>query len=651
MEALQPIYDALQSGDWEGARAQCRDLLVQVPDFAPAHHALGMSLCGEGAYPGAVKHLERAVAASGGRPSFVHDLAAVYARLEQWGDAARLLHSNLSILDEEDLVLFMAACVESGECEDALNGLLRRYATEQPQSAPLLAELGRALYAQGELENAEAVLLRALALDPATARARDGLAMRCQAAGRSDEALEHWAACVGAQPDSGRAHLRLAMALAEKGRVTDSAAERAEAMRLGLTRADRSMALYLMLFDDRQTAETLLAAYRGAFPAQPGASCVPARPRHSGLAPRSEAARLRVGYLSGEFSLTPAYYFISPFLESHDRSRVKVFLYNTNGRHRARPPAYLQSRDCWRDLARSPDEDVRAVVKEDGLDVLVDLSGHFPDNRLPVFASRAVDVQASFPNFPSTTGCPEMNYLFTDVWTSPPGSDGEYSEQLYRLPSGYLVYAPPLEVPTVAPCPVLRRGLITFGVVQRASKLTPSVWDCLADVLGRVPGSRLLLHNGDVELDDPLSGMSRFLREQLASRQVDPGRLLLRGRRTLREHLELFGEIDIALDTSPYGGQTTTAESLWMGVPVVTLTGPTNVSRVSAGLILRAGLPQFVAHTPASYVKIASSAAADRDALVALRASLRDQVRDAGLTDGVQLAREMEAAYCAWAGR
>jgi predicted O-linked N-acetylglucosamine transferase (SPINDLY family) len=638
MHALRPVYESLHRRDWEVARARCRELLTQIPDLAPAHHALGLAYCGEGSFPLATPHLERAVSIDGTSQRFVSDLAAVYAQSHRWRETAQLLRSSAAAADDDAFHLYVVACVECGDADLALDGIRQRYGETLPDSAPLLAEYGRVLYLQGHYQSAEILLQRALSHDGRSLRALDGLAMVSQETGRTDEALQLWSECVRAQPDSGRAHLRLAMALAQKGRLTESARERTEAVRLGLAPPDYSRALYMMLFDEDQTAAGLRDAYRAAFPAP---SVVRSRVR------RPRGGRPRIAYLSGEFTLTPAYYFISPFLANHDRSRIELFLYNTNGRQVVRRPAYVQPGDTWRDVSSSSDEQLLSVVAEDGIDVLVDLSGHFPDNRLSVFARRAAGVQACFPNFPSTTGCPEVDYLFTDEWASPPGSEVEYVEALYRLPSGYLAYLPPDDAPEIGELPALRNGCTTFGVVQRSSKLTPTMWDCYAGILRRAPGSRLLIHNGEVELDEEDSGMAVFLRRQLSARGVDPGRLLLRGRRELRAHLALLNEVDIVLDTWPYGGQTTTAECLWMGVPVVTLAGPTNVSRVSASLVARAGLTPLIARSPEAFVEVAVAAGADVDALAALRRVLRGRARET-ITNGSRLATEIEDAYLSW---
>jgi predicted O-linked N-acetylglucosamine transferase (SPINDLY family) len=647
VNALAPVYESLRRGDWERARAQCRDLLAQGPDYAPAHHAAGLSRCGEGAFDLAVVDLERACAAAGAPTHYSTDLAIVYARLGRWHDSVRVLAPALRELDGRSLSIYLAASVESGQPAEAVHAVRELDPAALQSDAGVLAEYGRALHAAGHADAAERALLACLAADAANVRGREALAILYQKSGRIEKALEHWTACAALQPADGHARLRLAVALAEAGRLRASRAARAADVQSGLSPAAHATALYLMLFDEAETAATIQAACRDAFePA--GQAGARARPRASVRSAARPGGRLRVGYVSGDFTQPPASHFLSPFLAAHDRDAVDLFLYNTSPRPGAAPPAYRHPQDRWRDVARASDEEILTTLRADDLDVLVDLSGHFPGNRLRVFARRPVAVQATFPNYPCTTGCPEIDYFFTDRWTSPAGSDVEYSETLQRLPSGYLKYAPPLRSPGVAPLPALRNGYVTFGVIQRLLKISSTMWDCFAEVLQRTPGSRLLLHYGDPALDRPGSDLSRFLRRQLEARDVDPARLTLAGRRPLREHLDLLGGVDIGLDTFPYGGQTTTSECLWMGVPVVARAGATHVGRVSAGLLQRAGLPAFVATCPRSYVEAAAAAASDVDALADCRSQLRPRVVGAGLTDGRTLAREMERAFREW---
>jgi protein O-GlcNAc transferase len=238
-----------------------------------------------------------------------------------------------------------------------------------------------------------------------------------------------------------------------------------------------------------------------------------------------------------------------------------------------------------------------------------------------------------------------MDYFFTDRWTSPAGSEAGYTERLQHLSCGYLMYAPPPEAPAPSPSSAGATGVVTFGVFQRLSKIGPSAWDAFGEVLRRVPRSRLLLHNADAALDIADSATVKFLLAQLRARGVSPDRVILVGGRGQREHMEAIGQADIALDTWPYSGHTTTCESLWMGVPVVTRRRDSHVSRVSSGLLLRAGLTDGVTDSTEDYVAAAVRMAGDIDRLVYARATLRARTIDAGLTDGPRLAREMEEAY------
>jgi predicted O-linked N-acetylglucosamine transferase (SPINDLY family) len=364
--------------------------------------------------------------------------------------------------------------------------------------------------------------------------------------------------------------------------------------------------------------------------------------------PARSTGHPRVGYVGAEFTVAPARHFLRPFIEAHDRGRVEVFAYDTNAKPNATRPPYLDGRDRWRHVPAAKDDELLTLIERDRIDVLVDIAGHFPGNRLSVFGRRPAAVQAAFPRYPCTTGCPQIDYLFSDRWTSPEGSDDNYVEAVHRLSSGYLAYAPPEEAGPIRELPLLRNGYVTFGVIQRPVKLSTGMWDLFAEVLQANPGSRLLLHYGDDELDDPDSPTSCGARSQLRHRDVDPSRLVPAGRRPMHEHLELLSTMDIALDTYPFAGQTTTSECLWMGVPVVALAGDTHASRVAAGLVSRMGLEELATQSVEAYVAAATKLAGDVARLQTIRRSLRERAACAGFTDGTAVARGMEEAYLTW---
>lgn len=636
---LEPAYDALRRADWAAAREHCRPLLDHDPEDAPALHAAALASCGERAFDCALPLLERAVRLTPPRSPFARDLAVVQAALGRWRDVVDTLADRAPDLDVSGLVLYLRAATEAGCAAEALARVDDRLARMEP-SAELYSALGRALLCAGRPADAQAALESALTREPGLADAHEALATLHDDANRGDAAFGHWQALARLQPSSGYAQLRLALALSSRGRLEASRAARLEALRLGLSRpGDYSAVLYLMLFDPEESGRSVLDASRRAFPAAPAPACA-RRPQRSG--------RRRIGYVSGEFRATPAYYFLRPFLEHHDRDAFEVFAYHTHAVDDHRTASYRSFVDHWRDVHQLTDDAILSAIDRDRIDVLVDLSGHLEQHRLPIFARRAAPVQATFPNYPATTGCREIDYFFTDWTTSPEGTEDEYAERLCRLPSGYLAYAPPVDTPNATESPARRDGRVTFGLLQRPLKITRAMWDAVAAIMRRTPRSRLLFHVADEAFDRPESRLAGDMRRQLADRGIDPARLTLRGPLSLTDHAALVSTIDVALDTHPFSGQTTTSECLWQGAPVVTLAGATHASRVSAGLLARAGLRELVTRSYDEYVSVAADLAADVDRLVTWRQSLRPALVAAGFTDGRRLASEIEDAYEAW---
>ncbi|RMF85306.1 MAG: glycosyltransferase, partial [Nitrospirae bacterium] len=245
--------------------------------------------------------------------------------------------------------------------------------------------------------------------------------------------------------------------------------------------------------------------------------------------------------------------------------------------------------------------------------------------------------------YPNTTGVDTMDYRLTDAWADPPGeADRWHTERLVRLPRGFLCFEPPQEAPAVAPPPAERAGAVTFGSFNNMAKTVEPVIASWAEILRRVPRSRLVLKNEG--LGD--EGLRRRLRQRFEALGVAPERLeLLATVRGRAAHLDLYRRVDIALDTFPYNGTTTTCEALWMGVPVVTFTGDRHAGRVGASLLLRLGLEELVGRDEETYREIAVALAQDLPRLRALRAELRGRLRGSPLCDGAALAREVEAAY------
>jgi predicted O-linked N-acetylglucosamine transferase (SPINDLY family) len=362
-----------------------------------------------------------------------------------------------------------------------------------------------------------------------------------------------------------------------------------------------------------------------------------ARPRPSQRTIRRD--RLQIGYISGDFRDHSVPFFLRPILAGHHRGAFKITCYSSNRLTDAITTEMRSLADRWRMVADMDDAALASRIRSDAIDVLVDLSGHTLGNRLPVFSRRPAHVQATYLGYPATTGMSTIDYRITDGVADPPGmTEHLHSEKLVRMDPCFLCYAPPAEAPAVIP--LAREVLyVSFAPAAKIHTGTLRVW---AEILRRVPGSRLML-KGRGYKD---SGVTASLLWRLAHWGIAGRRVYFAGTTPSRaEHLALYGSAAISLDTWPYNGTTTTCESLWMGTPVVTLAGNSHASRVSASILAQAGLTDWVASNEAEYIRVAVDAGRHRGPLAALRRSLRAQLRASPLLDRAAFVRQLEAAY------
>jgi predicted O-linked N-acetylglucosamine transferase (SPINDLY family) len=298
--------------------------------------------------------------------------------------------------------------------------------------------------------------------------------------------------------------------------------------------------------------------------------------------------------------------------------------------------------DHWRSLAGLSDELAAKMISSDAIDILVDLAGHTALNRLTLFAGKPAPIQTSWLGYWGTTGLAAMDYLLSDAVTLPPDAERFYSEKIVRLPSGRFCYAPPDYAPSPAPhSPMCQSGQVTFGSFNNPDKLTRDVIGVWAAVLRAVPQSRLLLKWATLADE----GVRRRLSEAFAAEGIGSERLLLREKSPHAEMLTEYGDIDIALDPFPFSGGLTSCEALWMGVPVLTLPGDRAASRQTLGFLQALDSTEWAAASPADYVKIATTLAADGQRLSAIRQTLRQRMANSSLCDGPTFTRDLEAVY------
>jgi len=359
-------------------------------------------------------------------------------------------------------------------------------------------------------------------------------------------------------------------------------------------------------------------------------SCEPDRP-------------LRIGYVSADLRNHPVAYFLEPLLSERDQEAFHVTCY-ANVAAPDQLTGYLQQRaDNWHNIFGMPDPQVAQQIRNDRIDILVDLAGHTAGNRLQLFTLRPAPVQVTYLGYPNTTGLAAMDYRLTDARADLPGETEQfYSEELVRLPGGFLCYRPPGDAPPVGPPPCEKNGYITFGSFNNLAKMTPEVIATWAAILQQLPGSRLLLKTR--AFVDP--GARERYRIQFDAAGIEPDRVELREPAgTIGEHLIMYGDIDIALDTFPYNGTTTTCEALWMGVPVIALAGKQHAGRVGVSLLSQVERTAWIAYSPDDYIKRAVNLARDLQDKPVPRGPLRSTVAASALCGAAEFTRTVELVY------
>ncbi len=352
---------------------------------------------------------------------------------------------------------------------------------------------------------------------------------------------------------------------------------------------------------------------------------------------------LRIGYVSPDFRIHAVVFFIQPVLASHNADKFKIYCYSDVKKPDKITEQLQRHPVVWRDISGRTDEEVCNLVGNDRIDILVDLAGHSANNRLSMFVRKPAPIQVTWIGYPDTTGLKAMDYRITDAQADPPGMTEKYhSEELLRLPESFLCYRPGGDFPEKGLLPAERNGFITFGSFNNFAKVTPEIISLWAKILLAAPHSRLLLkaHGTSIGVVN-----NRFLKTFRDAGVAEERIRLLERSPSVTSHLEVYNQVDISLDTYPYNGTTTTFESLWMGVPVVTLAGGAHVSRVGCSILHNVGLGVCIGRGPDDYVAKAVALASDTVALASMRRGLRERMQSSPIMNAERFTRNLEAAY------
>ncbi len=348
---------------------------------------------------------------------------------------------------------------------------------------------------------------------------------------------------------------------------------------------------------------------------------------------------LRIGYVSPDMCAHPVGRFMLPILESHDTRNFSVYVYSSGRRVDATTQALRNSAHVWREVSNTTDEDLANLIRQDQIDILVDLSMHMAHHRLLVFARKPAPIQVTYLAYVGTTGLDVMDYRLTDPYLEPnPQQPAGYTERSLFLSDCYWCYRPALNLPVAAMLPADRNQYVTLGSMNNFCKVTPQTLSTWCEILGQIPSSRLRISTGD---DSQLARLKSFLSRY----SIDSNRVETVPHLSLYDYFDNFKDVDVMLDTFPYAGGTTTCDALWMGVPVVSLAGQTAVGRGGLSLLSNIGLQELVATDVGQYVNIARELCLDISRIRELRRTLRNRMSTSTLMDANRFTRNLEQLF------
>jgi protein O-GlcNAc transferase len=577
------------------------------PNFAEAHNDLGIALAGVGRLDDAIASFRKAIAV---RPDFP----------EAWNNLGNALG------DQQ----------RTGEAVEALTKAL----SLRPNYAEALSNLGNAFSILGRKEEAIAACRKAVEIRPDMAAGWNNLGHALCGADQPDEAADACRKALALRPSFPLACNNLGNALKDAGDVRGAIEKYRAAVALSPDYKDaHSNAVLAMLYCEDFTAPEIFREMR-AWDQSHAARFSASIQTHTN--DRNPDRRLRIGYISPDFRDHVVGRNLLPILQHHDHAKFEIFCYANHARDDEYTLQFRQTADAWRDIHRADDDSAARMIREDGIDILIDLAGHTSRNRLLVLARKPAPVQATFGGYPAGTGMKAIDYRISDPQLDPVGqTEAFYAEKIFRLPDSFWCYDPvAMGVAGLAgsPLPALSAGIVTFGCLNNFCKVTAGMLAIWAEVLAAVDGSRMLLIA-------PAGSARQRVLDKFRQGGVEASRVEFLGRLPSAEYFQQYHRIDIGLDTLPYNGHTTSLDAFWMGVPTVTLVGDSAPGRAGLSQLTNLKLTELAADSSERFVQIAAGLAADLPKLAALRAGLRDRMLNSPLTDADRFARNLEAAY------
>ncbi|MGA3067042.1 MAG: tetratricopeptide repeat protein [Tepidisphaeraceae bacterium] len=671
---VQQIFESAvrhhQAGRFPEAEKAYRQVLAQQPEHPGALHFLGVIANQLGQSDQAVDLIRRAIALNPNLPDAHCNLGIALKNAGQVDQAIAAFGRAIALRpDFAEAHNNLGNALKNKGLLDEAVAAYRRAIALNSSFAEAYSNLGNALRDKGQFDESVAALRQSIALKPDSAEAHNNLGNSLKDLGQLDEAIVAFDRSIALRSIVPEVHYNLGTALLDKGRLEEavSALRRAIALKPNYPEAYTNLANVLK---DLGQLDEAIAALRQALAIKPDAPEIHgnliftlqyhpaydpatisaelahwdqlhAAPLRESLLPHendcSADRRLRIGYVSPDFRNHCQAFFTLPLLRNHDHGAFEVYLYSSVRRADKVTPQIREYADVWREVARQSDEELARIIRQDRIDILVDLTMHMADSRPMLFARKPAPIQIAWLAYPGSTGLSAMDYRLTDPYLDPPGEhDDRYVEKSIRLADTFWCFDPAIDPPEVNPLPALTSGYITFGCLNNFCKATDQTLSLWSSVLKSVPNSRLIL----------LSPQGRHRPRAVAKLGIEPHRVEFIPYQARREYFRTYHRIDLCLDTFPYNGHTTSLDSLWMGVPVISFCGDSVVSRAGFSQSMNLGLAdEFVGHTPDDFVRLAVEWATHPTRLAEIRSTLRPRMETSPLMDARRFAVNIESVY------
>lgn len=608
------------------------------PKYADAQFNLGNAYRRMNRYAEAVGCYQAVLRLAPNHTSSMHNLGLAYGLLGRWPEAIAAQQKAIQTDPNfaEAYNHLADGLMKVGKIDEAIQ-TFQGFIRLRPTDPRGFHNLSLAFAQKGNYDAAIAGLEQALRLKPDYAEGHNSLGVILEGVGRSQEAFEHYQQAVKLKPRFPDALNNLGTACTEIGLHDEAYRYRRLSLQIvpGAPHIHSNLLLTLHYSAKTPRMQLLEEAKEWAkMHADKHAPSFPPSPRNP-----DPDRKLKIGYVSSDFRIHTVAAFIEPLLRYRDAEHFEVNCFANLSRGDAKTEQMQKLADGWHNIFHMSDDAVAELIRDQEIDILVDLNGHTAHNRLLVFARKPAAIQATVFGYPDTTGMGAMDYRLSDPHADPEGSEKYYVEKLWRLPEVAWCCDPPTETPEVGPLPADKNGYVTFGSLNNLAKVTPEMIAVWSEILTQVPKSKLIL----------LTGKGGFggdrLRGLFAQHGIGMDRVQLMGRLTKPEYLGMHNSIDLYFDPYPYNGGVTSCDCLWMGTPLVTLAGDSYFTRQGHALLTNLGLPEFIAKSSEEYRDIALRMANDLNTLRELKSSLRDRVRQSPAMDGKRYVANLEKGY------